>query len=79
MTKVVNIRKQPYEPYDVYIGRAGHGKSGYFGNGHPIGYCDKCSCVHTRESSIKQFKAFFEVMISSDPEFKAQVEGLRGK
>ena len=29
MTTVVNIRTHEY---DVYIGRAGHGRSGYFGN-----------------------------------------------
>ena len=28
-TRVVNIRK---EAYDVYIGRAGKGQDGYFGN-----------------------------------------------
>ena len=29
MTKVVNLYKEPYE---VYIGRSGKGKDGYFGN-----------------------------------------------
>lgn len=32
-TRAVNLR---HEPYDVYIGRAGHGQGGYFGNPFPL-------------------------------------------
>lgn len=32
-TCVVNLR---HEPYDVYIGCAGHGQDGYFGNPFPL-------------------------------------------
>lgn len=34
-TTVVNIKT---DSYDVYIGRAGHGHSGYFGNPFNIGF-----------------------------------------
>ena len=29
-TKIVNIKSG--KPYDIYIGRSGHGKDGYYGN-----------------------------------------------
>ncbi|MFQ5351650.1 MAG: DUF4326 domain-containing protein, partial [Candidatus Binatia bacterium] len=42
--RVVNLRK---EPYDVYIGRAGRGESGLFGNPVVIGRrCPFCAEVH---------------------------------
>ena len=43
-TSVVNLRS---EPYDVYIGRAGHGKSGKWGNPFVVGQlCQLCGTVH---------------------------------
>lgn len=44
MTKVVNIRK---DDYDVYIGRAGKGEVGYYGNPFRIGFNE------SRESIIE--------------------------
>lgn len=70
MTSVANIHRR--EPYDVYIGRAGKGHDGYFGN--PIRLDGK-----TREAVLTEYKAYFYARLASDPEFKARVEGLRGK
>lgn len=59
-TRVVNIRK---EPFDIYIGRAGKGYDGYFGNPFP---------------TKNEFKWHFLERIESDPEFKRRVEGMKG-
>jgi len=75
-TEVVNIRDQDY---DVYIGRAGHGQSGYFGNRHPIGRCFSCGCVHDRAGAIAAFRKDFKRRIANDAEFKRRVEALKGK
>jgi len=75
-TTVVNLRT---EPYDVYIGRAGHGQDGYFGNPHPIGYCQICKCVHQRGEAIAPFKKDFLIRIENDPEFRRRVLEMRGK
>ena len=66
-TTVTNIRTQIY---DVYIGRAGKGKSGYFGNPFSLG---------TREENIANFKIYFYKRIAEDNEFKKRVLELEGK
>jgi hypothetical protein len=76
MTTVVNIR---FEPYDIYIGRAGKGQDGYFGNPHPVGYCDICKVNHMRGEAVEAFKKDFLIRIESDTEFRERVLTLRGK
>lgn len=66
-TTVVNIRTQSC---DIYIGRAGHGQDGYFGN--PF----KNS---TRAINIAQYKTYFYLRLLHDPEFKRRVHELKGK
>lgn len=66
-TEVVNIRK---EPYDVYIGRAGHGQEGQFGNPYKDG---------TREENIKNYKIYFYNKIKNDIFFRNSILALRGK
>ena len=75
-TKVVNLRNSPYE---VYIGRAGHGRDGYFGNPHLIGLCPLCGEEHTRDEAIAEFKKDFLVRIERDAEFRRRVLELKGK
>lgn len=62
MTKVINIHHG--EPYDVYCGRAGKGKDGYFGNPFSDG---------TREENIERFRNYFYERVDTDPEFKQNV------
>ncbi|NBQ48697.1 MAG: DUF4326 domain-containing protein [Sphingobacteriia bacterium] len=78
MTRVVNLR---HEEYDEYIGRAGHGKSGYFGNPHTLGYvyCSACHGHHDREGSIAAFKVDFLKRIKRDLEFHRRVLELKDK
>ena len=68
MTTVVNIRKHAY---DVYMGRAGHGHDGYFGN--PI------RRVGARGSTLDAFRDYFYERLDADEEFKSRVLALRGK
>ena len=47
--KVVNLKK---ESYTVYIGRAGHGEDGYWGNPVKLNSrCILCSEIHATNSS----------------------------
>lgn len=91
MTRVINIKDAPRgwetNPLYVYIGRAGKGQDGYFGNNHPInGSCPKCSdprkkkfVYHKRGESIPFFERDFYARIANDPEFKNRVMGLKDK
>lgn len=76
VTRVVNLRQ---EPFDVYIGRAGKGQDGYFGNPHTIGWCQICECSHKRGDAIAPFKKDFLSRIEQDPEFRKRVMALKGK
>lgn len=69
-TKVVNLYK---EDYDVYIGRAGKGKSGYFGN--PT----RLKPGEERGSALENYKKYFYKRIENDPKFKEEVLKLKGK
>lgn len=69
-SKIVNLYK---EPYDVYIGRQGKGKDGYFGN--PI----RLVKGEDPGSTIEKFKEYFYNRIETDPEFKSRVHELKGK
>lgn len=70
MTTVVNIR---YNAYDIYIGRAGRGQDGYFGN--PF----RLMPGEARGSTLERYKAYFNDRISIDPEFKRRIMELKGK
>ncbi len=66
-TRVVNIR---FEEFDVYIGRAGHGQDGCFGN--PFN-------EPNRDESIKKFREYFYDRIKHDKIFRQKVQSLKGK
>jgi hypothetical protein len=69
-TTVVNIK---YEPYDIYIGRAGHGRDGYFGNPFPLTDEDERVLV------LQRYEEHFYGRLETDPEFKRRVLELKGK
>lgn len=73
--KVVNIYQSEY---DVYIGRAGKGRDGYFGNPHPIGYCEICFETHNRAGSITAYSLDFQMRLIEDAEFLRRVHELKG-
>lgn len=68
-TTVVNLRE---EPYDVYIGRAGRGHDGYFGNKYRVG-------PHKHGEAIELFRKDFLERVDAEPEFRRRVLALRGK
>lgn len=71
MTSVVNIKTRA--PYDVYIGRAGHGKDGYFGNPHRL------QPGGARGDTIERYTVYFLDRVERDPEFRRRVMELKGK
>lgn len=77
-TRVVNLRR---DPYDVYVGRAGHGHNGYFGNPCAAGRtCVVCGGVHDAGGdTLVCFERYFDERIARDPEFKDRVLDLAGK
>ncbi len=69
-TVVVNIYQ---EQFDVYIGRAGRGEDGYFGNPFRMGN------GISREDTVQKFQKYFIVRIENDSEFRRRVLALKGK
>ena len=69
-TKVVNIKD---EKYDVYIGRAGRGQDGYFGN--PF----RLAAGETRGTSLEKFRVYFYDRLKTDAEYLRRVHELKGK
>jgi hypothetical protein len=71
-TRVVNIRR---EMHNVYVGRAGHGYDGYFGNPfHPVGDGEDA-----RITCIEQFRDYFHRRMRDDVEYARRILELRGK
>ena len=68
MTKVINISEN--DEYDIYIGRSGKGKDGYFGNPFTTG---------TRSEKIENFKNYALRRIETDEEYRENVKKLYGK
>ena len=69
-TRVVNIRK---EAYDVYIGRAGKGQDGYFGNPFRL----KQDMI--RGGTLAGFREYFYRRLVNDAEYRRRVHELQGK
>lgn len=90
-TRVVNIRALPPTAYDVYVGRAGQGQNGYFGNPHIVDMpCPICSAgwaetktsqtvIHSRESAIRAFETYFHARVESDADYRKAVLALKNR
>lgn len=78
MTKVVNMRR---EPFDVYIGRAGRGEAGTFGNPYRVGsVCGRCRQFHASAgATLPCFEAYLRERLASDRAFCAAFFALEGK
>ena len=71
-TKIVNLK---HEKYDIYIGRSGHNKDGYFGRICPI-----CRNSHNDAGdTIRCYTIYFISRMQHDTMFKEMVLQLRGK
>ena len=73
-TSVVNLKSGPH---DVYIGRAGHGHDGYFGNPYRVEALG--GRASGRQQAISRYRHLFNARIQTDPEFRRRIETLRGK
>lgn len=69
-TTVVNLTN---DQYDVYIGREGHGRDGYFGNPY------RMSSEADRALSLDKYRVYFYNRLKTDPEFHSRVMQLQGK
>ncbi len=76
-TMVIHIDQAPKHwkdmPDYVYIGRAGNGFDGYFGN--PI----KLKKGQKRGSTLEEYRHYLDTRCRTDEEFYERVIGLRGK
>jgi hypothetical protein len=68
LTTVVNLRT---DGFDTYVGRAGHGYDGYFGNPYRV--------EEYGSQAISLFRAYFLKRVDSDPDFRSKVLALQGK
>ena len=75
--EVIHIRVR--KPDDVYIGRAGKGEDGYFGNPHVVGFCKLCGITHERGEAVKAFEKTFRERLQQDTEYLTRVRALAGK
>lgn len=69
-TTVVNIKNSSY---DQYIGRAGHGQDGYFGNPYRL------NAEMNPGDTLNRYRKYFYDRLKNDPEFKDKVLNLKGK
>lgn len=69
-TKWANIFK---DKYDVYMGRAGKGESGFWGNPFPL---KKGEVVG---STLEKFQEYFVNRMLNDEEFRNKTLSLKGK
>ena len=78
MTTVVNLFQKCY---DVYIGRTGKGKDGYFGN--PVIHgkeCPICAKTHKKPvDTIDCYEEYLKMMLETDEDFKEKFYELKGK
>lgn len=70
-TTVINIHSGAR--YDQYIGRAGRGYDGYFGN--PF----RLQPGEPRGATLARYRVYFLNRVETDPEFRRRVLALRGK
>lgn len=77
MVEVVNLYHIPKgwedDPQYVYIGRAGKGMSGIFGN--PV----KAQPGKTAGSTLEEYEEYLVKRLNTDAEFRAKVKALDGK
>lgn len=82
--RVYNLRLNP-EIDGVYIGRAGHGKDGTFGNPVILGaQCPICHTIHKntgtgRIAACECYEAHLERRLAMDPAFAARFDALEGR
>lgn len=83
--EVISIRQTPPKWQDndnfVYIGRAGKGFDGYFGNPITVDtVCPLCKNIHiSKEDTIPCYRLYFNDRVDKDPIFKERILSLKSK
>lgn len=77
---MTSVRVGAPQPGDVYVGRAGRGEDGTFGNPHPVGFCSTCGGhIHDRKGALDAYAYYLDERLKSDRTFWLLVMRLRGK
>jgi hypothetical protein len=76
---VHNIKTEVMESEDIYIGRGGHGQSGYFGNPYSCTNGFGVIKVGSRDIAIRKFEEYARDRIERDAEYMERVRNLFGK
>ena len=78
---VHNIRQRGIQPADVYIGRAGKGRDGYWGNPIAIGRpCPVCGVIHRENgSTLNCFRRWLWTKMKTDASFTSRLRELHDK
>lgn len=74
--RILNLRNNPTllnDPNNVYIGRAGRGQNGFFGNPFNL------QKGETRAKTLERYLAYFVDRLKRDDQFRCEVLKLRGK
>ncbi len=79
--RVIHIRDSTGSDNEVYIGRAGKGHDGVFGNPVIKGRnCFMCGKVHRDSgSTLPCYEEWLQIKLEQDADFAQAVGGLRGK
>jgi uncharacterized phage-like protein YoqJ len=74
MTQLINIHKAKTNARHVYIGRAGHGHDGYFGNPFRLEDFggDRVAC-------LAAYRRYFYERLANDLEFRDRIHALKGE
>lgn len=70
ITRVANIR---FDEYDEYVGRAGKGQNGTFGNPY------RAWPGASESQVLSQYENYFQLRIGGDDDFRLAVSRLKGK
>jgi hypothetical protein len=81
MTSLGNMKDWTGSADEVYIGRAGHGFDGYFGNPCRKEYkCIVCNNIHTTTKQVlKCFEVYARARVKNDKEYRIRVKALLNK
>lgn len=80
-TQVIHIKHSTGAENEVYIGRAGKGKSGYFGNPVIIDKrCVVCDSFHNSAGeTLPCYTKYLNRKVNKEPDFREAVKALDGK
>lgn len=76
---VHNLRREPMLPGDVYVGRAGHGHDGYWGNPWSEGMVVAGMGILTQAQAVELYEINLRSNVENNPDTRERVKALHGK